>query len=589
MDVTARAAALTAALDSGAPWLDPDVVDEARASINHVLTRMSFGADHTVVALVGATGSGKSSLFNALARMEIAPVGPRRPLTSMPMACVWGQTGSQQLLDWLNVPESRRILRESVLDADVQAPLNGLVLLDLPDHDSTEVAHRVEVDRLVRKVDLLIWVVDPQKYADDALHSGYLQRMTGHDGVMLVVLNQIDRLGPDEADTCVQDLRRLLDGDGLSRVGMLAISATRGDGVDALRALLAGVARDRFAIAERIGADLQIAVTAVRAGLAGQEPGDGEPVGVQRLTEELAAAAGVPGVLDVLAGEYRRRGWESVDWPLLRWGRQVLPKGMVHPVGSVFEHELRLFSGSLLSVSTPAQRPAVEAAVQATIAANTEPLPQRWADEVRTAVSRSEQELAEALDQDLAAVDLTLVPPPWWRAAVIGQYVLSIAALLGAAWLFLLGVSHLAGAGLNSPGVLGISLPLLLLILGLLGPVLLIALAAWWIVVGTRRRRLEVQERLHEAVEAVAQQRVITPIRLVLARHRVTRLALDGQPPVAGPAGIEIVEPVRRAVAGTSDPGIDLTRAQAPSTPGPVVVAIDDAVGAAPGQGPRSF
>ena len=46
--------------------------------------------------------------------------------------------------------------------------LDGLVLLDLPDHDSTEVAHHLEVDRLVQLADLLVWVLDPQKYADAA-------------------------------------------------------------------------------------------------------------------------------------------------------------------------------------------------------------------------------------------------------------------------------------------------------------------------------------------------------------------------------------------------------------------------------------
>ena len=48
--------------------------------------------------------------------------------------------------------------------------LAGLVLLDLPDHDSTVAAHRIEVDRLVALVDLLVWVLDPQKYADAAVH-----------------------------------------------------------------------------------------------------------------------------------------------------------------------------------------------------------------------------------------------------------------------------------------------------------------------------------------------------------------------------------------------------------------------------------
>ena len=56
--------------------------------------RLRLGGDHTIVALVGATGSGKSSLFNALSGMEIADVGARRPLTSLPMACVWGADGA---------------------------------------------------------------------------------------------------------------------------------------------------------------------------------------------------------------------------------------------------------------------------------------------------------------------------------------------------------------------------------------------------------------------------------------------------------------------------------------------------------------
>ena len=46
--------------------------------------------------------------------------------------------------------------------------------MDLPDHDSTEVSHHLEVDRLVELADLLVWVLDPQKYADAALHDRYL-------------------------------------------------------------------------------------------------------------------------------------------------------------------------------------------------------------------------------------------------------------------------------------------------------------------------------------------------------------------------------------------------------------------------------
>src|SRR5207253_3491564 len=135
----------------------------------------------------------------------------------------------------------RRVTRESVLDADKEAGLRGLVLLDLPDHDSTAVMQRLEVDRLVGLVDLLVWVVDPQKYADEALHRGYLRPLVGHDEVMVVVLNQIDRLAEEEVDTCSKDLRRLLDADGLDTVRILTASATRGDGIDDLRKLLSDV------------------------------------------------------------------------------------------------------------------------------------------------------------------------------------------------------------------------------------------------------------------------------------------------------------------------------------------------------------
>ena len=82
------------------------------------------------------------------------------------MASSWGDESAEDLLDWLQIP--RRHALET--DPTMAAALDGLVLLDLPDHDSTEVGHRMEVDRLVQLVDMLIWVVDPQKYADAAIH-----------------------------------------------------------------------------------------------------------------------------------------------------------------------------------------------------------------------------------------------------------------------------------------------------------------------------------------------------------------------------------------------------------------------------------
>ena len=94
----------------------------------------------------------------------LATVGVRRPTTAHAMASSWGDESAEDLLDWLQIP--RRHALETGLA--MATALDGLVLLDLPDHDSTEVDHRMEVDRLVQLVDMLVWVVDPQKYADAA-------------------------------------------------------------------------------------------------------------------------------------------------------------------------------------------------------------------------------------------------------------------------------------------------------------------------------------------------------------------------------------------------------------------------------------
>src|SRR6185295_7124109 len=104
--------------------------------------RLRLSSEYTVVALAGATGSGKSSLFNALARMEVSPVSDLRPTTDAAHACVWSSDLPAPLLDWLGVDRWRRFLRESVLDAEREAQMRGLVLLDLPDMDTVADVHR---------------------------------------------------------------------------------------------------------------------------------------------------------------------------------------------------------------------------------------------------------------------------------------------------------------------------------------------------------------------------------------------------------------------------------------------------------------
>jgi GTP-binding protein EngB required for normal cell division len=290
-DVEALTAAVTAASDQ----LTDDARERASAVLDAVRGRLALGVDHTTVALVGGTGSGKSSVFNALSGLQFADVGVRRPTTSRVAACVWAHDATA-LLDWLDVDTDRRIERESLLDADDQADLRGLVLLDLPDHDSVQPEHRAVVDRLLPMVDVVMWVVDPQKYADDSLHSGYLQHLAGHEAAMILLVNQIDTV-PEHARTgLVADAEQLLRSDGLAEVRTLAASARTGEGMAELRAVLAPVVAGRGVAEVRAAAELDDVARLLARVAGGAEP---EPP-VARAVDALLEAAGVPAAVEAV-------------------------------------------------------------------------------------------------------------------------------------------------------------------------------------------------------------------------------------------------------------------------------------------------
>jgi GTPase Era involved in 16S rRNA processing len=529
-EVAGRVSALQAALQAGGGRLDPDAVRRARAVLDRTGERMTLGAEHTVVALVGATGSGKSSLFNALAGMDISEVGARRPTTNHPSACVWGTSGADPLLDWLQIAASHRTVRESILDADRQQRLHGLVLIDLPDHDSRDVTHRLQVDRLVDLVDLLVWVVDPQKYADEALHSGYLRKLVGHQDVMIVVLNQIDRLGPAETLTCMRDLARLLEADGLRGVRVLATSATSGEGVEELREVLAELVQNRSVVNGRAAADLAAAATELARGTAeanGAEP-DVRLQGSETLIDALSAAAGVPALLDAVEADYRRRASARVTWPFLRLASWLRPDPLrtLH-LGAVEDDLRRLAQPALLA--TPAERARVDLAVHEVVAGAAEHLPTRWADAVRAAAPPPGDHLADQLDAAVRDVDLGLRTPVWWRVVFAIQMLFAAAAVVGFVWLAAVGLTGWLGLPTSTPPeVAGLPLPTLLFGAGLIAGLLVAAVCRPLVVSGGRRRRGRVAARLEEAISGVADRSVLAPVTAVLDEHRRTREALIG-------------------------------------------------------------
>ncbi len=77
------------------------LLDDAEAVLKRAGERLRLSGNHTVVALAGGTGSGKSTLFNALSGATFSPPGVTRPMTRHVHACVWGMQGAAPLLDWL--------------------------------------------------------------------------------------------------------------------------------------------------------------------------------------------------------------------------------------------------------------------------------------------------------------------------------------------------------------------------------------------------------------------------------------------------------------------------------------------------------
>lgn len=283
---------LREALDHAGDRIPADVADEAREDLESVVRRLELGVHHTVVALVGGTGSGKSSTFNALTRLNFADVGVIRPTTSRASACTW-YTDADPLLDFLGVDPQRRIARESALTGNEETALSGLVMLDLPDHDSINPENAALVDRLLPMIDLLIWVLDPQKYADNVLHEKYLQELTDRHEAMLVVVNQIDTVPDTGMDEIRTDVERLLAQDELTDVPVILASARTGHGIGIIKDHIGRMISEESIAARTARDELRAISRRIREALAPQTPSLPQTAHV---TAEIANVAGAPAV-----------------------------------------------------------------------------------------------------------------------------------------------------------------------------------------------------------------------------------------------------------------------------------------------------
>jgi GTPase Era involved in 16S rRNA processing len=531
-DIGARIEGLDAAIVASRGRLPDALLDESHAVLERASSRLWLSAEHTVVAIAGATGSGKSSTFNALTGLELSAVGVRRPTTSWATACVWGAEGAEDLLDWLGIPPRHRVLRESMLDSRREEDaMQGVVLLDLPDHDSTEVSHHLEVDRLVQLADLMIWVLDPQKYADAVVHDRYLAPMATHRDVMLIVLNHVDTVPPARLETMLADVRRLLDTDGLTGVPVIATSARTGQGLDELRHEIAARVAAKKVVRTRLEADLRAAALRVGEATGSAPTPKLSKERVSALEETLAEVAGVPIVVKAVHDATRVRANRATGWPLVAWVSRLRPdplKRLHLDLGSAAK-QLSGRPHTSLPAPTNVQRAQVDSAVRALADDVATDLARPWAHAVREASLSRHDELNDRLDKALAETDLGAARIPVWAGLVrVLQWLLLLAALGGAGWLggmFL--TRYLTFEMPSTPDVAGYPLPLVVLV-GAVVLGILFALFCRVLVRRTARRRARIADRrLRSAISDVAADLVVKPVEAVLAGYDTTRKGID--------------------------------------------------------------
>jgi GTPase Era involved in 16S rRNA processing len=531
-DIGPRLEGLEQATVAARGRLEDALVDDATGVVERAGARLRLSADHTVVALAGATGSGKSSTFNALTGLDLAAVGVKRPTTSWTMACAWGAEGAGDLLDWLGVPRRHQVSRNSMLDNPVHEDreLHGLVLLDLPDHDSTEVSHHVEVDRLVKLTDVLVWVLDPQKYADAAVHDRYLRPLASHRDVMLIVLNHIDEVPADRRPSMVADLERILKDDGLDGVPVFTTSARDGEGIAELKRELASRVAAKKAVRARLLADVKDAAARMQEENGTAKPGDVARPRKNELVDALADAAGVPTVVSAVDRATRVRARQATGWPLTKWFARLRPDPLrrLHLDLGPRAKELTGDARASIPEASQVQRARVDTVVRAVADDAAEGLAHPWVAAVRHASVSRLDDLNDALDKAVSSTDLGVARTPmWWQLVRVLQWALFVTAVVGGLWLAGLAVmGYLQMPTPSTPDYRGLPVPTLMLLGGVAAGVLLAVLSRLLTGLGARRRARSADRRLRAAVAEVTDDLVIAPIEAEIEAYRRTREGL---------------------------------------------------------------
>ena len=197
---------------------------------DYLLPRVRESAAPLLVALVGSTGAGKSTLVNSIVGTQVSLTGVRRPTTNSPvLAC--HPDDIHWFAENMFLPTLPRVRQEGLARpgrdgllvlAASEGMTKGIALLDTPDIDSVVRAHYDFAYQFLDASDLWLFMTSAGRYADAPVWE-LLQHARERGAALGVVLS---RVPPSHRTELVSHFNAMLDANGIQAEHRFVIPET---------------------------------------------------------------------------------------------------------------------------------------------------------------------------------------------------------------------------------------------------------------------------------------------------------------------------------------------------------------------------
>jgi energy-coupling factor transporter ATP-binding protein EcfA2 len=197
---------------------------------DYLLPRVRQSGAPLLVALIGSTGAGKSTLVNSVVGSKVSQTGVRRPTTNSPvLAC--HPDDMHWFAENMFLPTLPRVRQEGLARpgrdgllvlAASEEMTRGIALLDTPDIDSVVRAHYDFAYQFLDASDLWLFMTSASRYADAPVWE-LLQHARDRGAALGVVLS---RVPPGHRTELVAHFNAMLDANGIQTTDRFVIPET---------------------------------------------------------------------------------------------------------------------------------------------------------------------------------------------------------------------------------------------------------------------------------------------------------------------------------------------------------------------------